>query len=429
MKYNLCQQTFVLSMLSNQLVQLAGATAETKASLERQLGDSIVKVLNASRDLMGDWEIVWGPAVYVDSCYQHQAEGTGVADNAVYVAHNRSTSVYVVALAGTNRYSKYGKQDEDGEVERTTLWTHAFKTDHDGNPLLGDYGNPTASGTPCLSLGTADGVQACLCTRPEGESRHLVDFLKGLTAAGSTLIVTGHSLGGALAPTLALALFNPNGGPLQASQWRAVHVLPTAGATPGNGDLSEAFASVFPGIPAEVPDDASPAQMELWNRNIASPHDFVPMAWVPEEMSRVPPGPPGSAWNGLYPRLEWASEALKQKLRLAIGLAMKRSTRGASSRPEGTPLGSRITAGAYVKLPHIVISTARVQEVDPTDRIVALGQATPPDVAYVDHWLKQHAGGYIAQIFAVGEVLQGDSSSPLLRSGAASFLGAPDGAA
>ena len=58
-------------------------------------------------DLIGEWEVVWGPKVY-------QVENSTVADNAMYVARNKtSPTQYVVAISGTNPISAYGWIVED----------------------------------------------------------------------------------------------------------------------------------------------------------------------------------------------------------------------------------------------------------------------------------------------------------------------------
>jgi|GEM_PF-847139 len=386
--YNLCQQAFVLSMRSNWLATLMANQRDTKQNLERLLYQHLDQFLTDPKNTpdMGEgWKIVWGPAVFAL---------TGIADNVAYVAQKAvDPPIYVVATAGTNKFSVFGENDEDGQVATTTTWKQAFKEDFDGNTLLGDYNNPTTAPNPCLSTGTALGVRCLLRTRPDPQTNpndvnpvELFNYLKNLPANQGTLIITGHSLGGALSPALALALLNPNGGPVNKANWGNVYVLPTAGATPGNDDFASAFATVFPPIPANPPTNPDPSQTEFWNQNIANPHDIVPLAWVPEEMAKIPPDIIGL--GGIYRKLNWTHPIITmEEVRLAIGLAKQRSTNGAAS----TPYGGSTATGPYTQLNIVSVDC---DEIDANDTVANLGD-------YLAHWLKQHVQGYIEEIFQV----------------------------
>lgn len=404
--YNLCQQAFVLSLLSNQLSRLNGDKPDSKANLEQRLAAFLSGFLSDSKTVgyLGQWEVVWGPAVFSVG---------GIPDNTTYIARRAGPQpVYVLATAGTNGASTFAINDEDGQVGTTTAWTTAFKEDLDGRPLLGDYGSPTADGSPALSTGTAVGVRAVLATAPAAtphspSPQRLFEYLRGVQSPDATLIVTGHSLGGALSPTLALALFT-QGGPLQKDQWGQVYVLPTAGATPGNQDLSDAFAQVFPGVPAQV-GQPDLARQELWNRNIANSFDFVPLAWVPEHMERIKPDLLG--FGGIYPHLRWGLSGTQIAVRIGVGIAEGRAKTGAAS----TPYGGAAGAGPYATLPSV---TFACQEIDPRASIGSIGD-------YLKHWLHQHVDAYILQIFKVGDLLDpAESREALSGAGLALLAGA-----
>lgn len=83
----------------------------------------------------------------------------------------------------------------------------------------------------------------------------------------ATLIFTGHSLGGALSPTVAFATKSAN-------ILRVADVLtfPTAGPTPGNDIFAYTFRAFFPEI-------SSGSGYRSWNTNFINTLDIVPKAW------------------------------------------------------------------------------------------------------------------------------------------------------
>src|SRR5262249_8332005 len=132
--------------------------------------------------------------------------------------------VRVVSSAATNPNSSYDWLQEDFDVGNVVRCTEPF-------PSLAHYG--AASGiNPYLSDGTARGINNRRPLQSGGAT--LLQFLSSVENTSDTLIFAGHSLAGALSPTLALALFNPEGGKLSLSKWANVRVYPSAGATPGN---------------------------------------------------------------------------------------------------------------------------------------------------------------------------------------------------
>lgn len=261
---NLCQQAFVLSHESNALGD--NQKMGQPSALASQLNGYLTQFFQdpEKQKAMGSWSLAWGPAVFTKA-----PSDTSAPDNVMYVAANADQSVYVVAIAGTNFQSHYDLASEDNNALLPVSWKKAF-------PSLGKYGvPPDIKPTPQISAGTAAGVNALLSMTDPDTHQSLVTFLGSLGTKGSkTLIFAGHSLGGALAPTLALALFNPVGGQLSTANWGHVYVLPTAGPTPGNQGFATFFKQVFP-----------PVSMNLdkpyyaWNQNIWNSLDAVPHAW------------------------------------------------------------------------------------------------------------------------------------------------------
>ena len=271
--FDLWQQVYCLSRQSN----LIGNQnrKDTADNLAKWLGEQLTNFYAAYKEQMGGtWSTVWGPVVFdtgLDASLQ-------IADNVMYVAANQDRSVFVVAIAGTNFNSLfYDVAKEDDAVDTTVEWAAAF-------PSLSNSAPPDLK--PYLSSGTALGVNNLLAMKDGTTGKSLLEYLGRAGSPSTTLIFSGHSLGGALAPTLALALFNSHGGLLSKSDWANVYFYPTAGPTPGNGDLMQYVMREF------RPVDLREQWWQCWNRVVWNSLDAVPQGWVVELLQKLP---------GLYP--------------------------------------------------------------------------------------------------------------------------------
>ncbi|AKQ64749.1 hypothetical protein A176_001661 [Myxococcus hansupus] len=315
---NLYQKTYLLTRKSNLLGEAKGDTKTLAKQLQTMLTDYLA-LPEVQKAMEGQWSVVWGPAVF-----EAEESATSYADNVMYVAASPDESVYVVAIAGTNMKSSYDENEEDNGVNTTKFWTEAF-------PSLAPYGAPLGFHPwPAISTGTALGVNNLLgMTDTLKTQQSLRDFLHSRSGTGSkTLIFGGHSLGGALAPTLALALFNPGGGPLNLRSWGHVHVLPVAGPTPGNKGFSEFFQKVFPPLSTNEPQNHY-----AWNQNIWNSLDAVPHAWVVDMLKQIPT---------LYDP-QWASGHAPLEITLAVDAAVVASEVGG------------LVPGPYTQLPNIEV--------------------------------------------------------------------------
>jgi hypothetical protein len=263
--FDIWQQVFSISLLSNAASNQTGTVAE----LESALADKIRQAFSVWEPSIGAWEIAWGPAVY-------QAAGDRYADNAIFVAIQQGIDnpVRLVAIAATNPNSSYDWLQEDFDVENVVGWSAAF-------PTLAPYSAP-AGINPYLSAGTALGINNLLPL--QSGSVTLLQFLSSVENTSDPLIFAGHSLAGALSPTLALALFNPQGGKLSLAKWADVRVYPSAGATQGNQDFATFFSGLFPPM-AAVP-GAPPYQS--WNQDVSNKLDVVPHAWEIDTLAQLP---------------------------------------------------------------------------------------------------------------------------------------------
>lgn len=254
-QYDLHQQTFVLSMAVN----LASGEKGSARDIEKVLKQKLQTLLTAAqiKDLIGEWSLVWGPAVW-----QHPFDLRGYSDNAVAVFHNATSNTTVCAIAATNANSIFDWAVEDFWVSDKVRWQYS----------------PT-EGVPWLSAATNFGIGMLLTLRDPQTGAFLPDYLKSGASTGTSLIFAGHSLAGALSPALAMVLY----GTLSARQaWKQVLVYPTAGASPGNSAFARASAEQFP------PQATGSQPWQRWNTLLWNQLDVVPHAWGVDRMVKVP---------------------------------------------------------------------------------------------------------------------------------------------
>jgi hypothetical protein len=307
--FDLWQQAYTLSQQSGSVSAQQGNPDALASALAGLLNEFYAR----AETKIGTWSTVWGPAVF-----ESEPGPTSYADNVMYVAANADNSVYLVGIAGTSPNSKYDINQEDLAVQDTVAWNAAF-------PGLQPYEQPSGL-SPYLSAGTALGVNNLLgMVDTLGTKQTLLAFLQSLpssTTGKATLIFAGHSLAGALSPSLALAFFNPNGGTLKVSAWADVYLYPTAGPTPGNADFGAYLSAVFP---PTAPAPGSPGY-QVWNRNVMNTIDVVPHAWEISMLNMI---------TTLYPT-SWTTTPAK--LTLAVGYAKRLSG-----------MGGKTAAGPYVQ--------------------------------------------------------------------------------
>lgn len=211
----------------------------------RELVPCIRKELDTQPLTAGLWDLVWGPVVF-------KFELATLDDNMMFVArHREDPSRLVIATRGTNAKAILDWVFEDFDVVALEPWT---------------YGDGPSGAR--ISRATHTGLKALIGMKPApgvpAESKTLHKFLKEqvLNEGVTRVDVTGHSLGGALAPTLTLWLADTR------AQWDpenkvAIRVIAFAGATAGNGD----FASY------------SDRRIGDATHRVYNPFDIVPMAW------------------------------------------------------------------------------------------------------------------------------------------------------
>lgn len=271
--YGLAASVFLMNYASNAAADISATQAELEQHLQVYLKGGPVPnaapgmgpfagYFNLMNPVLagGDWRVVWGPCVY---CIEPDKQDR--ATNSMYVAYSPSLATYVVAIAATNAESLYDWVAEDGDVAPEFMAAWPLKT-----PFLREKHAPFPPAQAAISAATALGVSD-LETRAEmrdpATGLDIRAYLKSVENPDATLIFSGHSLAGALSPTLAFHLYPDPAG----SGWAKVHTLPTAGATPGNAAFVEAWTKAYPATPADSGFN--------WNTDYANAHDVVPHAW------------------------------------------------------------------------------------------------------------------------------------------------------
>jgi len=198
--------------------RIEGSDSEVSQKLVPCFVDELAK-----QPLAKDWELVWGPVVY-------RFDFALFNDNLLYAVqrHNDPTNL-TVSVRGTNAPALFDWLIEDLSVFRLHDWP---------------YGEPEGL-QPKIAEGTWKGLEILQKLVPPdrvpGAGKGISGFLGERVAASApartTIHVTGHSLGGALSPVLALWLADTR------AEWDPdnladLHVAPFAGPTQGDADFA-----------------------------------------------------------------------------------------------------------------------------------------------------------------------------------------------
>jgi hypothetical protein len=221
------------------------------------------------------WQVVWGPAVYT-------TPGALYQDNLMFVAQNVSDpSQIVIAIRGTNFVADLDWLMDDLDVRQTMTW-----------PPGSNVSTPAGA---MMSESTSIGLQILFAMNgvtykngTPGPAMSLMSFLLTQTSSAIELCVTGHSLGGCLASTLALYLMD-NTSMWDTSGQSNVSCITFAAPTAGNADFAAYSDKRFSAA-------ASPTH---WDPSLGTNCDAVrcnfdvaPMAWISSNVSASPTSSP-----------------------------------------------------------------------------------------------------------------------------------------
>lgn len=133
-----------------------------------------------------DFDLVWGPSLYLDPGTKGASKGYSANVTAVFKGPSGDLRL---VTSGTNPTSDYDVKEEDNDIGQTAA-------------------SGLISGAPSdasISKGANAGAQHIISTTP-GTGGSLVSYLQGQVGSGGTVVIVGHSLGGALASVLTLYL-------------------------------------------------------------------------------------------------------------------------------------------------------------------------------------------------------------------------------
>jgi Lipase (class 3). len=221
-------------------------------------------VAGLTEEMFPRQEIVWGPAVHQPRPELIDADSKRT-DALVFISRDRDSGDYFVVFRGTNTVSATEWLLQDFMVRDQVPWSEIQGSSAPKDALVSD--------------GTAKAVRLRLELRPEGGAlagESLGDALVGLIESSKGPCVmhfTGHSLGGLLAPVMALWLEDrlEELGRADLRGKLRLDVYGYAAPTAGN----EAFASYLHSRLAS-------------NTRYANPLDIVPLAWAKDSFESMP---------------------------------------------------------------------------------------------------------------------------------------------
>ena len=267
------QAIFALSFISNANFGLDEPLGDAREPKDKTLWTNAQTRVKSGLDAInknltkdGHASLTWGPYIATSPSKDPKAEGIYVTDNAMYVASlpdpgDANKQLLVVALAGTSSTSYVAAMDEDFGVNMVPL---SVPSGVSTDALVYEGGNTVLQ----KMIGWIDQTQK------EPDYQGFLDNLSYqvnqlLDAQHSVeVVVTGHSLGGGLAPLLAAYLGSDSS--IVQSEQVTVSCYTYAGPTAGD----ENFRTFL-------------TQNVKYNA-IVNPLDLVPMAWAPKSLLQIP---------------------------------------------------------------------------------------------------------------------------------------------
>jgi hypothetical protein len=244
--YSIDEARMLLTLAADAYVDETALPGETVQAQTTRMRCDINAALGQSPQYK-DWQIVWGPGLAADR------------GNMMYIAGNRATGQYAVAVRGTD----------------WSFWLDWVEDFGSLLPLIGfPYVVPPATGDIRIAAGTSFGLSELIQMRgsentPDADADTAEAFLRALPA-GSEVYVTGHSLGGCLASVVAAWLASVYGGSARLKAY--TFAAPSAG--------NQGFADYYNRLFTDPKTDQSTAY------RVFNSLDSVPNAWA--TLSTIP---------------------------------------------------------------------------------------------------------------------------------------------
>lgn len=236
------------------------SSCQTAGAIRTQIDAALLELKEKTSGWV-NYELVWGPYVYKFPLLAK------TRDNTVYIAQNQNVkSQYVLAIAGTNPCE---------------IWDWIFEDFIVGPQVRWIYGSAPSTAKVSLSAAFSLGIvqNARPCADLPSHGQRVKTYLASQAAGGKIeVVVTGHSLGGEMASTVALWLADTQGPQhIKSEQWdpnnnATVSAYTFAGPTAGNAEWAAYFDSRL-----------GDRTCRIWNSM-----DIVPHAWNINDLKKLP---------------------------------------------------------------------------------------------------------------------------------------------
>ena len=274
-EFNKNQVMLALCYISYYGYSLTGDDSKNAQRIAKLIDEALLEW----KPVKDQWQRVWGPAVFA-------LPGTKFDDSLVYVVQNtQHLHEYAVVVRGTNPVSIPNWVIWDFQAKDLKVWPF----------FEGDTAGKTDSELPCLSESSYFGINIIQTLRPpinkvptdrserglaRFNERHadvravnqsLLEFFneaQNNSAQPLNITTTGHSLGGALSPLVALWLKQEQHSQFTKSTFTTVTF---AGPTSGNSTFANYFNQQLPNAMTRVANDL----------------DIVTLAWNEAQMKKM----------------------------------------------------------------------------------------------------------------------------------------------
>lgn len=267
-----------LSFLSYLGYDLVGS----QASIDEQIGQCLEEALPLpdGEALWGSgWRLAWGPRV-------GRLPDADETDNLLYAIERSAGGApeLAVVIRGTNPVAVLDWLEEDFEIAEAVRWNEAS-------------GSRSCPRGAKISEGAHKGLRVLRKLRVGDQdiASFVGDWCGRNETPDATVVVTGHSLGGALTPVLALYLAEQEWQAGGRCRDAALEAISFAGPTPGNVEFARCV-------------DERLGELGSGLQRIHNPLDVAPYAWRRKDLKIIPYlyAPAIEADDGDWLLIDWA---------------------------------------------------------------------------------------------------------------------------